>query len=146
MEKHKIITDLNFKTNFNSKSFDGEVNNEPSKTVEGEALTIRELFERAAVQGHIPIDEGEGIFMDVEDIEQINKMYGAGLDIVDLQEHKKHIEDMQYEIDKKILVEKSKGILEQKEKVKAEKQKESPDKKDDSEQSVSEEKKKDEKK
>lgn len=59
-----------------------EVNKEPSLTVPGEALTIKEIMERA-MAGTEP-DTSDAQFFDVDDIKQIDEFFRQGLDLTDL--------------------------------------------------------------
>lgn len=82
----------------------------PSQTVQGETLTIRQLFERAAIQGHFPIQETMATYMDVEDVTEITSMYKQGLDLTDLQSHAEHLaaaqQTIQLKLDKQIKLQK----------------------------------------
>lgn len=67
---------------------------EVSQTIQGETLTIGQIFQRAQQQGAFPgHGENEPNYLDVEDIDQINHMYKQGLDLVDIHEHAKHIKE-----------------------------------------------------
>lgn len=91
-----------FQNHYNTTKFAGTKVLGESQTVQGESHTIRELFERAAIQGHFPIDDRYDPYIDIENIEDINHMYAAGRDIIDLHEHKKHVEDMTILLEEKI--------------------------------------------
>ena len=54
-----------------------------NNTIQGDCLTIQELFARTAQQGH---DFMEGTYMDAE-LDDINSMYRQGLDLTDLEAH-----------------------------------------------------------
>lgn len=62
--------------------------NEPgggaSQTIPGEALSIREILTRA--MGGIEPERKNYTFFDQEDLDKIDKFYGAGLDLTDLDE------------------------------------------------------------
>lgn len=63
-----------------------------SRTVEGEAFTIRELMERSIAQGGI--QQIEGNYLDAE-LHEITNMYRQGMDLVDLQAHAEHLKELQ---------------------------------------------------
>lgn len=100
----------NIRTSFTYKHGKGQVNTEPSLTVQGETMTIQEMMKRAQIQGHFPENTSNAPFMDVDNIDEINEMYSVGLDLTDLAEHKKHLEETSERIDQLILEEKSKKI------------------------------------
>lgn len=67
----------------------------PSLTIQGETMTIEQLFARAANQGNFILqDTSEPMFLDVPDIEQITSMYKQGHDLVDLQKFANDIKDL----------------------------------------------------
>lgn len=104
---------LQFRTNYNNLApYKGAENNSPSQTIQGEAQTIQELFQRAAIQGHFPVENNEAFYNDLE-IDEIHSMHRRGLDITDLVEHRKHLVEMEQTIQKQILNQKSKQILKQ---------------------------------
>lgn len=104
---------LQFKTAYNTSPYKGRKSTKPSQTIQGEVYTIRELFERAQIQGHFPMDDRKAPYIDVQDIENINHMYSQGLDITDLAEHKQHLKNLQQSIDEQILIQTSKQSLEE---------------------------------
>lgn len=70
-----------------------------NQTVQGEVLSIQDMFRRAAAQGH---EFTDGLYMDVEDIDQITSMYRQGHDITDLASHAEHLAKMQEQIQQQI--------------------------------------------
>lgn len=100
-----------FKNHYNNVPYKGDICQGASETIQGETSTIRQLFERAAIQGHFPLEDNKAPYLDVDNIEHINHMYAAGVDLVDLQEHKVHLENLATEVDKAILEHNSKEAL-----------------------------------
>lgn len=80
------------------KATPSEINDSKSQTVAGEAMTVKQLFQRAALQGSFPIEAGPEYFHDVKDIQDINRFYRQGLDLVDIQDHIEHVEALQIEV------------------------------------------------
>lgn len=71
----------------------------PSQTVQGDSYTIAEMFERYS-NGIIP-NQTPPVYMDVDDIEQINEFYNPGaLDLTDLDRLQGQIDFMQEAVDK----------------------------------------------
>lgn len=106
-------TTIKIRTHFNTKPYPGKKYTMPSKTVQGEAFTIKELMLKAAIQGHFPLETFSAQYRDVDNIDEINNMYKMGLDLVDLDEHREHLENLQETVDKAILDQKSKEALKQ---------------------------------
>lgn len=84
-----------FKNKFNTKPTITKASKQPSLTVQGEAYTVTQLFERAAQQGAFPIETGTAQYIDVENIDQITDMYKIGLDLVDIEDHKQHVKKLE---------------------------------------------------
>lgn len=103
---------INFRTHTNTKPDLGKTINSPSKTIQGGAHTVQELFERAAIQGHFPIENSEPYYNEVDNVDEVNHMHRMGLDITDVMEHKEHLEAMQETVQKQILEAKSKASKE----------------------------------
>lgn len=59
-----------------------EVNNEPSLTVPGESMTIKEIMARA-MAGTEP-EQGDAQYFDVDDVSHINEFFRQGLDLTDI--------------------------------------------------------------
>lgn len=57
----------------------------PSQTIQGETMTIQELFKRASNQGNFILSEHEGMYLDVPNIDEVTEMYKQGHDLTDLQ-------------------------------------------------------------
>lgn len=58
-------------------------------TVPDEAVPVKEIMRRANAQ-HV-MDLGDGAFYLDQELDNINKLYGAGLDITDMEAHKKQV-------------------------------------------------------
>lgn len=104
-----------FKNHYNYKGQTKMRILEPSKTIQGETLSIQQLFDRAAVQGHLPIEEGNANYIDVEDLNQITNMYRQGLDLTDLHAHAKHLAEQSEHIKQLQIKQKQKAQIELKE-------------------------------
>lgn len=61
-----------------------ETNEGPSMTIQGQALSVGEILERAL--GGVPPQQRNYEYFDVEDIDNINEMFTAGFDLTDLDE------------------------------------------------------------
>ena len=68
-----------------------------SLTEPGHTLTIREIFERAGVDGITPTRHL--VYVDCEDVECISRLYRPGLDLTDLQQAREDLEDAQQAVD-----------------------------------------------
>lgn len=90
-----------FKTRFTAKNLHSRPRQsfEDSITVQGDVMTIQEMFKRAHAQGH---EFTEGMYMDVENIQEINHLYRQGQDLTDLQAHGEHLVELKNKIDKSI--------------------------------------------
>lgn len=72
----------------------GEINLEPSQTIPGESLTMKQIIEKYAMG--IPLDRRNVEYFDQEDLDYINKFYQPGsLDLTDLDELQTHISTLQ---------------------------------------------------
>lgn len=79
----------------------GEINEEPSETIQGEAYTLKELLQRFA--------QGQGLerktvhYFDPEDIDQINKLFNPGaVDLTDLDQLRSEVAWMNEKINQAI--------------------------------------------
>lgn len=66
----------------------------PSLTIQSEAYTIRELFERAVRGGFLDEEIPDSQFMDPQEVEEINKFYGPDIDLTDLAALRQHTANM----------------------------------------------------
>lgn len=60
----------------------GEVNNEPSQTVPGEAMTIQQIMDRA--MAGTPPEQSDAQYFDVDDVSQVDEFFSTGLDLTDI--------------------------------------------------------------
>lgn len=96
-------TSIKVKTHFNTKPYKGQTFIMPSKTIQGETLTIQQLFKRAADSGNFELDEKrEPIYMDVENIEDIDGMYRQGHDLTDIQAHAERLAELNKKVQQKV--------------------------------------------
>lgn len=69
-----------------------------SQTIQGETHSIKDLMKRAAVQGHLPVEEKRYGYLDVEDIEKIDRFFSTDIDFSDLQELRQRTIQLQEDI------------------------------------------------
>lgn len=86
------------RTRYNQQRSEGEKTTSPSQTIQGETFTIQQLFQRAAIQGHFPIQEQEAPYVDVPELDEITSMYRQGQDLTDIQEHAEHLRNLQAKV------------------------------------------------
>lgn len=68
-----------------------------SETVQGETMSIQEIFARAVAQGNLEHnDEG---YLDAP-LEDINHLYRQGIDLIDAADHAEHLKGLQQAVDK----------------------------------------------
>ena len=79
----------------------GEVNFPPSQTIQGEALSMKEILERYA-KGQ-QINSRNPIYLDAESLEYVNRYYNPGaLDLTDLQGLNEHVDKLQQAVQQAI--------------------------------------------
>ena len=82
---------VTFRTHYNRQKPKGKVFELPSETIEGQTLTIQELYLRAARNGTFMMEEGPEVpYMDVEDVEAISNLYKQSFDLTDLEALREH--------------------------------------------------------
>lgn len=83
---------MKFKSHYNSKEFkrDDEVNNQPSKTVPDQAMSVREIMDRYA-KG-LPIEEGRVPLYEEDDDPEIDSM--PDMRTLDISEQREYLEEV----------------------------------------------------
>lgn len=95
----------------------------PSQTIPGETRTIKDIVKRYRSTGELPRSR-EPQFLDVDDINQINKYRNPGqLDLTELAELRNHVKKLNDDLDKELTaLEEAKAEEERKAAKEAEKQ------------------------
>lgn len=73
---------------------EGQVFLMPSETIQGETMSIQEIFKRSANMSGFEIQTTEPMYLDVPDIEDIDSMYRQGHDLTDLQAFADRVKDL----------------------------------------------------
>lgn len=101
---------VKYKTANSYTPVQGRVFEMASQTVKGEALTIKQLFEKSQTTGDFQILPPKEAYVDCEDVEKISQLYTIGLDITDIHAHKAHIKELEKNVDQ-IIKNKEKAAL-----------------------------------
>lgn len=94
----KKLPELQFLTNHSAKHTPSKPRklSKDSQTVAGESFTVQELFNRAVAQGQL--ESPQGNYMDIP-LDEITHMYRRGLDLVDVQDHKALVQDLETQLE-----------------------------------------------
>lgn len=77
----------------------GEKTINPSLTEPNQTMTVQQLMNRAVMQGHFPDPDKNADYLDAE-LDEIDKFYGQGLDLTDIDEARRFTKDLEERIDK----------------------------------------------